>query len=89
MKDRPTYYCMNYQEKQKINNRHITLKLLTTCEIVSILQQCSTDSTLVTFQLPLPPVICCDINEEIDYPRDLYFNSIIEPTVDYKYPNEY
>ena len=60
-----------------------------TCEIVSILQQCSTDSTLVTFQLPLPPVICCDTNEEIDYQRDLYFNSIIEPTVDYKYPNEY
>ena len=78
-----------YTRKMKINNRHITLKLLTTCEIVSILQQCSTDSTLVTFQLPLPPVICCDTNEEIDYQRDLYFNSIIEPNVDYKYPNEY
>ena len=76
MKDRPTYYRMNYQEK-KINNRHITLKLLTTCEIVSILQQCSTDSTLVTFQLPLPPVICCDINEEIDYQRDLIIIIII------------
>ena len=63
--------------------------MLTTCEIVSILQQCSTDSTLVTFQLPLPSVICCDINEEIDYQRDLYFNGITEPTVDYKYPNEY
>ena len=60
-----------------------------TCEIVSILQQCSTNSTLVTFQLPLSPVICCDINEEIDCQRDLYFKSIIEPTVDYKYPNEY
>ena len=60
-----------------------------TCEIVSILQQCSTNSTLVTFQLLLPSVICCDINEEIGYQRDLYFNSIIEPTVDYKYPNEY
>ena len=54
-----------------------------TCEIVSIIQQCSTNSTLVTFQLPLPPVICCDIDEEIDYQKDLYFNSIIEPTVDY------
>ena len=88
MKDRPTYYHMNYQEKQKTTT-DITLKLLMTCEIVSILQQCSTDSTLVTFQLPLPPVKCCDINEEIDYQRDLYFNSIIEPTVDCKYPNEY
>ena len=60
-----------------------------TCEIVSILQQCSTDNALFSFQLPLPPVICCDINEEIDYQRYLYFDSIIEPTVDYKYPNEY
>ena len=88
--ERQTYILLHeLPRKTKINNRHITLKLLTTCEIVSILQQCSTDSTLVTFQLPLPPAICCDINEEIDYQRDLYFNSIIEPTVDYKYPNEY
>ena len=88
--ERQTYILLHeLPRKTKINNRHITLKLLTTCEILSILQQCSTNSTLVTFQLPLPPAIFCDIKEEIDYQRDLYFNSIIEPTVDYKYPNEY
>ena len=66
MKDRPTYYLM--PRKMKINNRHITLKLLTICEIVTSLKKCSTDST---FQLPLPPVICFDIEQEIDYQRDL------------------
>ena len=87
--ERQTYILPHeLPRKMKINNRDITLKLLT-CEIVSILQRCSTDSTLVTFQLPLPPAICCDINEEIDYQRDPYFNSITEPTVHYKYPNEY
>ena len=72
--------------KMKINN---TLKLLTICEIITILKKCSTDSTLVIFQLPLPPIICFDIEQEIDYQRDLYFNSIIEPTVEYKYESEY
>ena len=88
--ERQTYILPHeLPRKTKINNRHITLKLLTTCEIVSILQQCSTDSTLFTFQLPLPTAIFCDIKEEIDYHRDLHFNSIVKPTVDYKYPNEY
>ena len=73
----------------KINNRHITLKLLVICEIVTILEKCSTDSALVIFQLPLPPIICSDIEQEIDYKRDLYFNSIIEPTIQYTYENEY
>ena len=73
----------------KINNRHITLKLLTKCEIATIFEKCSTDSTLVIFQLPLPPIICFDIEQEIDYQRDLYFKSIIEPTIEYPYKNEY
>ena len=72
----------------KINNRHINLKLLTICKIVTIFKKCSTDSTLVIFQLPLPPTICFDIEQEIDYQRDLYFNSIIEPTIEYTHKNE-
>ena len=47
------------------------------------------DSTLVIFQLQLPPITCFDIEQEIDNQRDLYFNSIIEPTVEYKCENEY
>ena len=57
-------------------------------EIATILEKCSTDNTLVIFQLPLPPIICSDIEQEIDYQRDLYFNSIIEQTIEYTYENE-
>ena len=73
----------------KVNNRHINLKLLTICKIVTILEKCSTDSTLVIFQLRLPSTICFDIEQEINYQRDLYFNSIIEPTIEYTYKNKY
>ena len=75
--------------KMKINNRHINLKLLTICKIVTIIEKCSTDSTLVIFQLPLPLTMCFDIEQEIHYQRDLYFSSIIEPTIEYTYKNEY
>ena len=75
--------------KMKINNRHINLKLLTICKIVTIIKKCSTDSTLVIFQLPLPLTMCFDIEQEIHYQRDLYFSSIIEPTIEYTYKNEY
>ena len=34
------------------------------CAIVTILEKCSTDSTLVIFQLPLPPIICFDMEQE-------------------------
>ena len=70
--ERQTYILAHeLPRKMKINNRHINLKLLTTCKIVTILKKCSTDSTLVIFQLPLPPTICFDIEQEIDYQRDL------------------
>ena len=75
--------------KMKINNRHINLKLLTICKIVTIIEKCSTDSTLVIFQLPLSLTMCFDIEQEIHYQRDLYFSSIIEPTIEYTYKNEY
>ena len=78
-----------FPRKMKINNRHINLKLLTICKIVTIIEKCSTDSTLVIFQLPLPLTMCFDIEQEIHYQRDLYFSSIIEPTIEYTYKNEY
>ena len=59
------------------------------CESVTILGKCPSDSTLVIFQLPLPPIICFNIEQEINYQRDLYFSSIIEPTVEYTCENEY
>ena len=75
--------------KMKINNRHINLKLLIICKIVTTIKKCSTDSTLVIFQLPLPLIMCFDIEQEVHYQRDLYFSSIIEPTIEYTYKNEY
>ena len=88
--ERQTYILPHeLPRKMKINNRHITLKLLSTREIITILKKCSTDSTLVIFQLPLPPIRCFDVEQEIDYQRDLYFSSIIEPTIEYTYKNEY
>ena len=88
--ERQTYILPHeLPRKMKINNRHINLKLLTICKIVTIIEKCSTDSTLVIFQLPLPLTVCFDIEQEIHYQRDLYFSSIIEPTIEYTYKNEY
>ena len=88
--ERETYILPHeLPRKMKINNRHINLKLLTICKIVTIIEKCSTDSTLVIFQLPLPLTMCFDIEQEIHYQRDLYFSSIIEPTIEYTYKNEY
>ena len=88
--ERQTYVLPHeLPRKMKINNRHINLKLLTICKIVTIIEKCSTDSTLVIFQLPLPLTMCFDIEQEIHYQRDLYFSSIIEPTIEYTYKNEY
>ena len=88
--ERQTYILPHeLPRKMKINNRHINLKLLTICKIVTIIEKCSTDSTLVIFPLPLPLTMCFDIEQEIHYQRDLYFSSIIEPTIEYTYKNEY
>ena len=88
--ERQTYILPHeLPRKMKINNRHINLKLLTICKIVTIIEKCSTDSTLVIFQLPLPLTMCFDIEQEIHCQRDLYFSSIIEPTIEYTYKNEY
>ena len=88
--ERQTYILPHeLPRKMKINNRHINLKLLTICKIVTSIEKCSTDSTLVIFQLPLPLTMCFDIEQEIHYQRDLYFSSIIEPTIEYTYKNEY
>ena len=88
--ERQTYILPHeLPRKMNINNRHINLKLLTICKIVTIIEKCSTDSTSVIFQLPLPLTMCFDIEQEIHYQRDLYFSSIIEPTIEYTYKNEY
>ena len=76
----------------KINNRPISLKLLSTLTIVSFL-----DKKLVPFgsvcdllnTLHLPKRVHQDIIDEYYYQVELFFNTVIEPTIQYSYPNEY
>ena len=39
--------------------------------------------------LPLPKTVQEDIQQEFDLQIELYFTLIIEPTIEYKLPNEY
>ena len=75
----------------KVNNREITLKLLSTIRIVEILEKTminveATDTPIN--MLPLPHQLCIAIDDEYEYQRDLYFTSFVEPTITYTYPNE-
>ena len=75
----------------KVNNREITLKLLSTIRIVEILEKTminveATDTPIN--MLPLPHQLCIAIDDEYEYQRDLYFTSFVEPMITYTYPNE-
>ena len=72
----------------KLNNRPFTLKLLTILKIVTILEKYTSNSTSPINKLPLPDSILLNIEHELNYQRDVYFNKIIEPTITYNYPNE-
>ena len=75
----------------KLNNRHLTLKLLSTMKILSILEKSikciSVRDAIDT--LEVPHLIALDIANEHDYQIDLYFHIVIEPNIEYTYPNEY
>ena len=75
----------------KLNNRHLTLKLLSTMKILSILEKnikyISVRDIIDT--LEVPHLIALDIANEHDYQIDLYFHIIIEPHIAYTYPNQY
>ena len=76
----------------KVNKREVTLKLLSTIRIVEILEKSMIDVEAIDIpmnMLPLPHQLCVAIDDEYEYQRDLYFTSSVEPTITYKYPNEY
>ena len=73
----------------KLNNGPVTLKLLTIFKVVGLLDRYIYDTSPVINKLPLPSCIILEIENEIHYQRDIYFNKIIEPTITYKYPNEF
>ena len=75
----------------KVNNREITLKLLSTIRIVEILEKTminveATDTPIN--MLPHTHQLCIAIDDEYEYQRDLYFTSFVEPMITYTYPNE-
>ena len=75
----------------KLNNRHLTLKLLSTMKILSILEEniecISVRDAIDT--LKVPNLIALDIANEHDCQIDLYSNIVIEPNITYTYPNQY
>ena len=75
----------------KLNNRHLTLKLLCMIKILSILDKntkciCVRDAINTLY---IPHVIKLEIAEEHEYQVDLYFDIVIEPKIAYTYPNQY
>ena len=82
---RTTDFCV------KLNNRHLTLKLLYMIKILSILDR-NTKSICVRDAidtLDIPHVITLEISHEHEYQIDLYFHIVIEPNIAYTYPNQY
>ena len=60
----------------KLNNRHLTLKLLCMIKILSILDKNT-------------KCICVRDAHEHEYQIDLYFHIVIEPNIAYTYPNQH
>ena len=73
----------------KIHGHYLSLELLTTIEIVKILEHSTQNFLEIYYKLPLPKVMCENIKKEFEYQMDMYFTNIIEPDIDYTYPNEY
>ena len=75
----------------KLNNRNLTLKLLSNLNIVSILEkniECNSIRDAID-SFNVPNLISLDIANKHHYQIDLYFNILIEPSITYTYPNEY
>ena len=92
------YYINGYVIPQelplsaKLNNRKSTLKLITTLQIVKMLQYSDYDSDCdcdPTKHLPLPLLIRQEILQEYHYQTELYFTIVLELSIMYTYPNEY
>ena len=69
----------------KLNNRHLTLKLLCMIKILSILDK---DTKYICVRdaidtLDIPHVLALEIAHEHEYQIDLYFHIVIEPYIAY------
>ena len=76
----------------KMNNRHISLMLLTMLNIVSCLKNyCYHNDNNTHFVKLLHPhqALKKHVSHEFDYQLQLEFDIFLESTINYKYPNEY
>ena len=76
----------------KVNNREVTLKLLSTIRNVGILEENMINEQCIDTllnMLPLPHQPCVAIHDEYECQKDLYFTSFVQPTITYTYLNEY
>ena len=75
-----------------MNDRHMSLMLLATLKIVSCLKKydhCDDDSTDIIKLLCLPTSLYICVLDEFEYQVQLQFHIYTEPTIIYKYPNEF
>ena len=73
----------------KLNKHDCTLQLLSSIEIVKTLETCHCDMDDIQPILKLPKLIFDIVKAEQEYQVELYFSKILEPHIDYTYPNEY
>ena len=73
----------------KINERDCTLQLLSSIQVVNTLESCHYLFDDVERNLNLPRLLVEIIKAEEKYQVELYFSKILEPSIDYTYPNEY
>ena len=73
----------------KINEHDCTLQLLSSIQVVNTLETCHYLFDDVEGNLNLPRLLVEIIKAEEEYQVELYFSKILEPSIDYTYPNEY
>ena len=87
--DCSTYISWNYLPVHfKVNKQNSTLQLLSTIQVLEILGSSHSFVDDIQPKLKLPKLIY-DIIKEEEYQIDIYFSNILEPHIDYTYPNEY
>ena len=88
--DSSTYISWNYLPVHfKVNKQNSTLQLLSTIQILQMFGSTHSFVDDIQLKLKLPKLIYDIIKEEEEYQIDIYFSNILEPHIDYTYPNEY
>ena len=75
-----------------MNNRNMSFMLLATLKIVSYLKNYyyhNEDNKDIVKLLCLPTSLYKHVLDEFEYQLQLQFDICIEPTIKYKYPNEF